>query len=248
MKENPLVSIITVVFNGEKYLQHTIDSVASQTYKYIQYIIVDGGSTDKTIEIIKKNKDSVSKWISEKDKGIADAFNKGLALCEGDIVGLINADDWLEPNAIELIVRNFKDAGVVYGDSQFWLDGKPVAQTKSNHSKLRLGMTVSHSASFVKKEIYERLGGFNIKYKIAMDYDLFLRFFQSGVKFHGLGVVLTNMRRGGVSDERWLRAIKEELLIKNQYFSKYSNWYYFLRQFIIFSLKVSPRSSTSFNR
>src|SRR5688572_5629572 len=96
-KKLPLVSIITIVYNGEKHLQQTIDSVSRQTYKNIEYIVVDGGSTDGTIDIIKRNQSTISAWKSEKDKGIADGFNKGIKMCKGQIIGLVNSDDWLEP-------------------------------------------------------------------------------------------------------------------------------------------------------
>ncbi len=236
-EKNLLVSIITVVFNGEKYLQQTIDSVARQTYKNIEYLIIDGGSTDSSVEIIKNNADLIDIWISEKDEGIADAFNKGLARCRGEIIGLVNADDWLEPNAVEFVVRNIGDADVMYGETTFWYDDRPVATTHGDHSKLRLGMTVSHPASFVRRTAYDRFGKFDPSLKIAMDYELFLRFLHQGAIFKKGGTVLTNMRRGGVSDERWGRAIKEEYRVKNRYYNSMANVYYFVRQVLVFTAK-----------
>lgn len=237
MSENPLVSIITVVYNGDKHLQQTIDSVAAQTYQNIEYIIVDGGSTDNTLNIIKSNQHWIAKWVSEKDKGIADAFNKGIQMAKGEIIGLANSDDWLEPSAIEFALKEIGDSDIVYGEVQFWHDEKPVNRTKSDHTKLRLGMTVAHPASFVRAEIYKNLGGFKIELKVAMDYELFLRFFNSGLKFKKVNKIFSNMRREGISDTRWLLGIKEELKIKDQYYNRYANWFFFIRQYIIFSIK-----------
>ena len=102
-----LVSIITVVYNGEKYLQQTIDSVVNQSYRNIEFIIIDGGSTDGTLDIIKANEESVSKWISEPDEGLYDAMNKGIRLSRGEIIGMINSDDWYELDAVKIMVEAF---------------------------------------------------------------------------------------------------------------------------------------------
>ena len=103
-KRKPLVSIVTIVYNGEKHLEQTIQSVLNQTYSNIEYIIIDGGSKDNTINIIEKYSDRLAYWISEKDNGISDAFNKGIAKSTGEIVGLINADDWYDFDAIKHVV------------------------------------------------------------------------------------------------------------------------------------------------
>src|ERR1044072_3693479 len=112
----PTVSIITVVFNAEKHLEQTINSVLAQTFTDIEYIIIDGGSTDGSVGIIKKYEGQLSYWISEKDKGIADAFNKGITRATGEIIGLINADDWYEPDTVRLVVEHMQDADIVFGD------------------------------------------------------------------------------------------------------------------------------------
>jgi glycosyltransferase involved in cell wall biosynthesis len=243
----PLVSIITIVFNGDKHLQQTIDSVIHQTYPNIQYVIVDGGSTDRTLDIIRMNENKIFKWISEKDEGIADAFNKGIQMCSGEIIGLVNSDDWLESDAVELAVKNIGDADVVYGQVQFWINEKPAKLNKSDHTKLRLGMTVAHPASFVRRNVYEKWGGFKKRYRVAMDYDLFLRFLHRDVVFKGVPKVFSNMRSGGVSDNRWLLGIREEITIKDEYYSRVANAYYFLRQFAIFKIKKFLRAIKYFS-
>lgn len=237
MNTGPLVSIITIVFNGEKHLQQTINSVASQTYSKIEYIIVDGGSTDNTLNIIRLNENHITKWISEKDRGISDAFNKGIGMCTGDIIGIVNSDDWLETDAIHNVVSNINDSDIVYGEVQFWFKDKMQNATKSNHKNLRLGMTLAHPACFVRRELYDMYGGFDENYKVAMDYDLMLRFLHKGVKFSRISKVLTNMRTEGVSDRQWLNGILEEVNIKNKYYSRLANLFFFLRQYLIFNLK-----------
>jgi len=103
-KSRPLVSIVTVVYNGEKYLEQTIRSVINQRYDNIEYIIIDGGSTDGTLDIVEKHEKMIDYWISEPDEGIFDAMNKGIKICRGELIGLINADDYYAPNAIERVV------------------------------------------------------------------------------------------------------------------------------------------------
>ncbi len=103
----PLISIITVVYNGEKYLKQAIESVINQTYKNIEYIIIDGGSTDNTLNIIKNYHQNISKWVSEPDNGLYDAMNKGIKLATGELIGMVNSDDWSELTAVEIIVNEY---------------------------------------------------------------------------------------------------------------------------------------------
>src|SRR5258705_5340519 len=106
MEYTPLVSIITIVYNGEKYIEDSIRSVINQSYKNIEYIIIDGGSSDNTVSIIKKYEKQIAFWISEKDKGISDAFNKGIAKATGEIIGILNSDDWYERDTVAKAVTN----------------------------------------------------------------------------------------------------------------------------------------------
>src|SRR5688500_14665300 len=118
IENTPLVSVITVVYYGEKYIDAVIKSVLNQTYNYIEYIIIDGGSSDNTISIIKKYERQISFWVSENDEGISDAFNKGITKARGEIIGIINSDDWYEKDAVEKVVANSKNADVIYSDMQ----------------------------------------------------------------------------------------------------------------------------------
>jgi len=243
------VSIITVVFNGEKYLEHTINSVLGQTYKNIEYIIIDGGSTDGSLAIIKKYESRLAYWISEKDKGIADAFNKGVARATGEIVGLINADDWYEPDAVRLAVEQMKDADIVFGDMQLWKNGQKEFILKGNFGFLEKEMTINHPTVFVKRKCYEQFGVFDLSYKFAMDYDLLLRMKINHCRFSYTPHLLANMRWDGVSDKYWMLGCKETLAVKNKYLpgkKARHTLYYFKHLLAIRMSKLLSKSRLSF--
>lgn len=216
----PLVSIVTVVFNGEKYLEETILSVINQTYDNIEYIIIDGCSTDGTIDIIKKYEDKVDFWVSEKDNGISDAFNKGIQCALGDIVGLINSDDWYEIDAVSLAVEIFlSDANlqVVCGSMNLHT-GSRYRILYSRPKLLCLGMTIAHPSTFVKMKIYHSFGLFDITLKYAMDYSFFLRLYSSSVKFYEYNYFpLSNMRSGGMANSNRIKAYNEVITIAKKY-------------------------------
>ena len=157
----PLVSIITIVYNDEKHLEQTIQSVLNQTYPHTEYIIIDGGSTDNTVSIIKKYSDRLAYWISERDGGISDAFNKGISKVSGEIVGIINADDWYETDAVENVVLSIKNYDVAYGNMMYWKNGERDMVVHGRHDYLKHEMTLNHPTVFVKKYCYEQYGVFN---------------------------------------------------------------------------------------
>jgi glycosyltransferase involved in cell wall biosynthesis len=227
----PLVSIITVVYNGSKHLAQAIESVLAQTYERIEYIVIDGGSNDGSVDIIQRYQSRLAYWVSEKDRGISHAFNKGIGVATGDIIGILNADDWYEPTAVETAVRAFAPSiGVVSGGLQCWLDSKKDFIYLPDEQKLHREMTVNHPASFVRRSIYQQEGGYQERYKLAMDYDVMLRFKLKGVKFHTVDSVLTNQRLMGVSDRSWLATRSECLAIKNQLLGRrLSHYLYFWR-------------------
>jgi len=244
MPDRPLVSIITIVYNGEKHLPQTIESVLGQTYEPIEYLVVDGGSTDNSVGIIKSYSDKISKWKSEKDKGISDAFNKGLSMASGEIIGIINADDWYEAETVERVVESLNDADIIYGDLRLIKDNKTDFILKGNHSFLDSEMTINHPTVFVRKECYDGFGRFDEKYKCAMDYDLMLRYKIAGKRFKHIPQVLANMRWEGMSDSKWLLGCKETLEIKNKYFpqKKMGNRLYFYKHvFAIWTSKFLAR-------
>uniref|UniRef100_UPI00404A9853 glycosyltransferase family 2 protein n=1 Tax=Gelidibacter sp. TaxID=2018083 RepID=UPI00404A9853 len=205
MNEPLLVSIITIVYNGEKYLQQTIDSVHNQTYKNIEYIIIDGGSTDKTLDIIKQNKDKITTWISEADNGLYDAMNKGIKLANGKLIGTINSDDWYELDAVELSVSMFlknKFARVIHANRyDVYPNGKRV-EFKFNDSVFKFkyfNMTYSHPSMFVVKEEYDK-HLYNTVLNSHSDYQFTLEVFLNNQNaFVHIPKPLVNFRLGGVS-------------------------------------------------
>jgi glycosyltransferase involved in cell wall biosynthesis len=227
----PVISIITIVFNGERHLEQTIRSVLNQTYPHIQYIIIDGGSTDRSVSIIKKYEDLLFYWTSEKDNGISDALNKGITHATGDIIGIIHADDWYEPRTLQMVAENIGDGDVCYGDIQLWKDQKKEFIQKANYLLLNREMTIIHPTVFVKKETYDRLGAYDRKYRCAMDYDFLLRMKVNQCRFRYIPRVLANMRWGGFSDRQWRMGCRETLEIKNKYLpeNKIRNYLYYLK-------------------
>lgn len=241
----PLVSIITICFNNASDIEATIVSVLSQTYPNVEYIIIDGGSTDGTVSIIKKFESKLKYWVSENDRGISHAFNKGLAAATGEITGLINASDMYEPGAIEAAVAALKEADVVYGDLKYLTGGVSFYIQKGDHRYLPQEMTVNHPTVFVKQQWYKLYGGFNERFRCAMDYDVMLRLFVNGARFKNTNTVLASMNQNGLSDTQWLLGCKETLQIKNHYFPRHrlKNVLYFVKHVIaIFITKFLKRA------
>jgi len=205
------ISIITVCYNSEKYIQSAIESVINQDYKDIEYIIIDGNSTDGTIEIIKKYKNKIHKFISEPDKGIYDAMNKGIKLATGEVIGFLNSDDLYQNNSvISNIVEGFvnKDCSIIYGDLFYVKPGNPQIIIRSWNSKsfvrgsFKKGWHPPHPTFYVKREIYEKYGVFNLNYRLAADFELMLRFLENyHVKSYYLNQPLVRMRLGGATNK-----------------------------------------------
>jgi len=203
------ITIITVVWNNKKTIRDAIDSVLAQTYRDIEYIIIDGASTDGTIEIIKSYGDRISNFVSEPDNGIYDAMNKGIKLSSGDVIGLLNSDDlYINENVIEKISMMFKSQRVdsIFADLVYVKRNdkeKIVRYFDSSKFKLSMfayGFMPAHPTFFVKKSIYEKYGLFRTDLKIASDFDLFVRFlFVHKISYYYNKEVIVKMRYGGVS-------------------------------------------------
>jgi glycosyltransferase len=235
------VSIITVSYNSAKTIGDTISSVRKQSYNNIEYIVVDGNSTDGTIEIVKQflysskdvsqdalqdsAKGLVSKFLCEKDKGIYDAMNKGLALATGDIIGVLNSDDFYCSNdVIEQVVRAFqeKETDCLYGDLNYVdpIDTSKIVRKWRSGAYLRKnflkGWMPPHPTFFVKKSCYKNFGTFDTQFKSAADYELMLRFlFKESCSAQHLPKVMIHMRAGGVSNvslKNRIRANREDRL------------------------------------
>jgi glycosyltransferase len=205
------ISLITASFNNASTIETTLKSVFSQTSKNIEYIVIDGKSTDKTIEILEEYKTRISIIVSEPDNGIYDALNKGISLASGEIIGFLHADDFFaDESVIENVLKVFDEQNPdsVYGDLQYVSSENPDKIIRHwgsgnfSEKKLRRGWMPPHPATFITKEIYEKYGKFNTDYKIAADYESILRFFgQAGISTFYLPKVLVKMRTGGASNK-----------------------------------------------
>lgn len=216
------ISIITVSFNSVKTIQDAIESVLNQTYKDIEYIIIDGGSTDGTVELVQSYGDKISKFVSERDYGIYDAVNKGIVLASGDIIGILNSDDFYAYNDVLKDVttafESDKEVGIVYGDLIYVNaeDTSKIVRTwKSGDYKKGMfekGWHPPHPVFFVKRELYEKYGLFNLDLKIAADYELMLRFMHRySVKSAYIPKVFVKMRVGGESNKSIFNIVKANI-------------------------------------
>ncbi|MCI9658891.1 MAG: glycosyltransferase [Lachnospiraceae bacterium] len=218
-------SIITVCLNSEKTIEKTIQSVIEQEYSDCEYIIIDGGSKDRTLDIIEKYKKDIAIIISEPDNGIYDAMNKGIALASGEVIGIINSDDWYELYVFEKVKKCFQisDAEIIYGCLRTISDENiSKILVPENIEKLRYEMAIPHPTIFVKKDIYRKYGMFCLEYMIAADYELILRFYTKGVKFYGSNDIFANFRTGGISVQKGKKCIEETLTISRKYLSSVS--------------------------
>ncbi|WP_218140451.1 glycosyltransferase family 2 protein [Ectothiorhodospira marina] len=207
-QEKPLVTIITVVFNGSRHLAGAMDSVFSQDYTNVEYIIIDGGSSDGTLDLIREHQARIDYWRSEPDEGIYDAMNKGIELARGDVIGLLNADDILYPAAISRIIEAMggeakekytcgavdliDETGAVYGHS------RPFEKTIRERRRY-LEMPCPHLSVFVGREVYERIGAFDTQFRLRADYDFLLRAIESNAPCTDLDFAVGAFRSGGSS-------------------------------------------------
>jgi len=205
-----MISCITAVRNNASAIQRAMNSVFQQD-GVSEYLVVDGASSDGTIGVIKQNANRLAWWCSEKDQGISDAFNKGLRKAQGDIVGIINADDWYEPGTFAVVRRVFAetDAEVIHGRVRYWQGSQPVRVADGDHRALRRAGSVNHPSVFVRRSVYERFGIFDTTYRYAMDYEILLRWLIAGVRFRYLPMVMANMSLGGISDAHRFLALRE---------------------------------------
>jgi glycosyltransferase involved in cell wall biosynthesis len=206
MNNKPLISIITVCKNSENTIEKTIKSVINQNYQNIEFILIDGKSEDKTLSIIKKYKKKIKVIISEKDKGIYDAFNKGLKLAKGDLIGFVNSDDILIQNALNLLLKYYNN----HPDKDFFFGSvKKHWQIRHGYKPWKIylmwGFYTSHSTGFfIKKNAAKKIGSYRLKYKYSADYDYFYRMIVHH-KLKGIGTkkneIFGVFKRGGYSSK-----------------------------------------------
>lgn len=204
------ISVITVSYNSESTIRDTIESVLAQTYPDVEYIIVDGASRDNTMGIISEYSTSIAKVVSEPDKGIYDAMNKGIALATGDVVGILNSDDFYESvTSLASVAAAFAQnpsSALVYGDVVF-VEPEDLERITRFYSaahfkswKLRFGWMPPHPGTFVKSSVYRDVGRYSLLYKISADYEMFVRLLLvKRLQYAHINQVLVRMRSGGVS-------------------------------------------------
>jgi len=204
------ISLITVTYNAEEFLESCLESVICQTYSDLEYIIVDGNSSDYTVNIIRKFENNVNQLLIEADAGIYDAMNKGLNLATGDIIGTLNADDFLaDKDTISKIAETFSkyNTDIVYGNLNYVSRDKPSEIVRKWRSKIysknlfNWGWMPAHPTFYAKRELFKRYGNYQLNYGSAADYELMLRFmYKNNASARYLDELIVNMRVGGISN------------------------------------------------
>lgn len=202
--KKPKISIITVCYNSEVHLEEAILSVISQPYINKEYIVIDGGSTDGTLKIIEKYRDKIDYYISEPDKGISDAFNKGIKAATGDLIGILNSDDFMMPDVLSKIAVEYdENIGVYRGYCIVW--NEKLATRKELHPNMKFGIPpfgaiICHESSFISRQVYDKVGLYKVDYKYMMDLDLFIRIYKDkSITSKMMDVCAITFRTGGVS-------------------------------------------------
>lgn len=201
----PRISIITATHNSAMYVAGAIQSVLKQDYPHLEYIVIDGGSSDGTQEIVESYRKHLAYFVSEKDRGISDAFNKGIRLATGEIIGIVSSDDALLPGTLHKVAESYLKNGrpdVIHGNviTLFPSTGaRSVSRPDASLRSCLFGQPLKHGATFITKNAYERFGLYDTQYQCAMDYDLVLRFIVRGARFVYLDAELAMIRSGGVN-------------------------------------------------
>jgi glycosyltransferase involved in cell wall biosynthesis len=211
-RERPLVSIVTVVFNGARHIEETIQAVAGQTYSPIEHIVVDGASTDGTVDILRRYDESIALWVSEPDSGVYDAMNKGIDLVDDpeSYILFANADDHLySSEAVERAITGSNGEDLVYGRMVLSDEGVSAVTGRQVDLDDLAFQTLCHPATFVKKKVFDRVGKFDTSYVVAADYDHIVRCFAAPVSTRFVVVIVSRMRMGGLSDERFMLSCRE---------------------------------------
>lgn len=244
MKHKPLISIITVCFNSEKHISGTFDSVLKQDYKNIEHIVVDGSSTDSTLDIIKEYEKEYNgrlKWVSEPDTGIYNALNKGIALANGEIIGILHSDDWYCADAMNVLMENYEEnIDIYYGDIYKIreINNEKYQKRINGHglSNIRKKMSIPHPSCFVSKGWYGFLR-YDDKYKISADYKFILESYLKNAKFKYINHAITCMRMGGASSGGYANII-EGYRIRKEIFKKKDIHKLMYRLILFFVLKA----------
>lgn len=223
MNQQPLISVVTVCYNSKSTIENTFVSMLNQTYANIEYIVIDGKSNDGTLDIIRTyetkfiERNISFKWMSEPDKGIYDAMNKGLKIAKGELIGIINSDDYYENDALEIIANSYvknNSYDVYHGLLKFYNSGN-LSMIRGTDSSILSKHMIEHPTCFLKRTTYEKYGDFNCKYKYVADYELLCRIKKNKGKFKLIDKVIANFYDGGAGDS--LESVIEALKFRYEY-------------------------------
>jgi len=239
------ISVVIPVFNNANQLRNCLDSILESLY-YYEVIVIDGGSTDDTLAVIGKYTEYISYWESGLDSGIGDAFNRGINQATGDIIAILNSDDYWHKDTLSLVVEAFEQSpgvDVLYGDLQFLDESVNRSYIKKpDITKMKFRMNIFHPAMFVRRSAYEKVGLYRLDYKHAMDSEWCHRALAKGLKFEYTPYVLTTMRLGGVSDREFKESLQEyrKSVILNGLAKPWLGWlcyyyYYFMKSLMSIS-------------
>lgn len=221
----PLITIVTVVFNNVLGIEKTIQSILSQTYDNVEYIVIDGGSTDGTVDVIKRYNDFIDYWVSEPDGGIYGAMNKGIALAQGDVIGLINSSDFCGETALNEVAMLYDDSEVYYADVNIVFEAFDLIKTQKAHFNYCKGMPICHQSLFIHQKVYNRLGLYSSKYKFLSDYDFFMRMLKdSSTTFKYAQAAQIYFQEGNSGSHNHIKVAKESLAVARDYLSALELW------------------------
>jgi glycosyltransferase involved in cell wall biosynthesis len=259
VRPESLVSIVTVSYNSARSIERTITSVLGQTYSPIEYVVIDGGSTDGTTEIIRKWDSHISYWHSAKDEGISDAFNLGVAAANGVFIAIVNSDDWMSGDQVELLVAALNRSATAFafgrlghhatdGSAKYYMDGD------ADYAKGILWRMphVNHPTVLARRSTYESIGLFDRRRRVAMDYDWHLRVELAGLRGTYVPAATGHMMEGGVCENDWQRGLREvrDIAIERTGSCLLPNYYYFLRlirgQTRLFAMRFVPKPLVDF--
>lgn len=224
VKEVIKISIVTISYNYASHLEETIKSILNSDYGNLEYIVIDGGSTDGSVDIIKKYENKIDYWVSESDKGISDALNKGIAKCTGEIIALIHAGDKLAEGALQRVSDEFnsEDFGYCFGNLDFCDDDGNIIFSqiadKDYMKKINYTMpAIPHPTVFVRKDVYHKYGSYSLDYNLAMDYEFFLRITKEYIVGQYIDETLAVMHYGGASVKGFYGSYKEVAMASVKY-------------------------------
>ena len=239
----PRISIITPTYNSENTLHGTVEALLRQTFSDFEYIIIDAVSKDQTLDKIEsyipdfEKKGVTVRIVSEPDKGVYDAMNKGISLASGKLIGITNSDDWYEDNTLEVMWNKFSDGVVdqsnsmIYGIERVWKDNK-IFNVQRRGASFISESVLPHSTFFVSKEVYNKYGAFDLSIKVLADYDFICRCVSKGVELEEVDVVISNFRLGGISSS-YFDFYSDYYMIHHKYCfisdEKYKEYKYLLR-------------------